>query len=70
MQIYNLNKLMNGVFTMEEFEKELAELKSLMVPEAIQGLDDEELENLRNLIERMKDVLSDTDDIEDVEEEA
>ena len=61
---------MNGVFTMEEFEKELAELKSLMVPEAIQGLDDEELENLRNLIERMKDVLSDTDDIEDVEEEA
>ena len=60
MQKRNLNKQKNGVFTMDELEKELAELKSLMVPEAIQGLEDEELENLKELIERMKDVLSDT----------
>lgn len=45
---------------MDELKKELAELKALMVPEAIQGLEDEELENLRNLIEKMKDALSDT----------
>lgn len=53
---------------MDELKKEFEELKSLMVPEAIQGLEDEELENLRDLIERMKDVLSDTDDLEDAEE--
>ena len=42
---------------MEDLKKELAELKKLMVPEAIQGLEDEELENLKNLIEKMKDML-------------
>ena len=50
---------------MNELEKELTELKSLMVPEAIQGLEDDELENLRDLIEKMKDVLSDTEEVED-----
>ena len=50
---------------MNELEKELTELKSLMVPEAIQGLEDGELENLRDLIEKMKDVLSDTEEVED-----
>ena len=49
---------------MDELKKELEELKALMEPEAIQGLEDEELETLRNLIERMKDVLSDTEDVE------
>ena len=49
---------------MEELKKELEELKTLMVPEAIQGLVDEELENLRNLIERMKDPLRDTEELE------
>ena len=54
---------------MDELKKEFEELRTLMVPEAIQGLEDNELEDLKNLIERMKDVLSDTDDIEETEEE-
>ncbi len=42
---------------MEELKKDLAELEALMVPEAIQNLDDEEIENLKEMLEKIKDRL-------------
>lgn len=50
---------------MDELKKDLAELEALMVPEAIQNLEDEEIENLKELLEKLKDKLSGLDDGED-----
>ena len=42
---------------MEELEKKIAELKAAMTPEAIQNLNDEEVAQLRALIEKLMSMM-------------
>ena len=47
---------------MEELEKKIAELKAAMTPEAIQNLNDEEIAQLKALIEKLTRMMDGTEE--------